>query len=91
MSTRLNCRSRILLASAVLLDCEPGAPPDQEGCIGAMLFDVDSIQVFDPIDVAGLRKIWSKVTCLGQAKWKLDPTGYPRFVSTLRDVKSAAP
>jgi len=77
-----------IIASAVLSKIERFDKPE-EGCGGALHFDVNSIKVFEPVSGKALRKIWPEVSRLGQAKWSLDPSRFAAFERTLAGVETA--
>jgi hypothetical protein len=76
-----------IIASAVLSDIERYPATERDRFGGAYQFDPKSIRVFDPVDAAGIRRIWPQVTRLGQAKWSLDPESYQRFERQLAGVE----
>ena len=78
-----------IIASAILVGIERFETPEPGGHVGAYLFDVESIRVFDPVDAATLGKVWPNVSRLGQAKWDLDPKGYAKFERMLTGVETA--
>jgi hypothetical protein len=54
---------------------------------GVYQLDPLSIRTFQPLDAAHLQQFWPKLPGLGQAKHKLDPAAYPKFVKSLRKVR----
>jgi hypothetical protein len=79
-------RARII-ASAVFLRDEKFDRP-KRGCAGAIFVDVKSIRTFDPIDLAGMRKVWPAFRAFGHVKQFLNPTLYPKFKRRLKEVAS---
>lgn len=81
-------RARVI-ATAVFTRDEKFNPP-RDGFGGVLHFEPDSIRTFDPIDVAGMRKVWPWFKAFGHAKQVLNPTLYPVFKRHLKHVKSPA-
>src|SRR5262245_42050120 len=77
-----------IIASAVLTSVERFSEGEHGRLGGALQFDANSIRVFDPVDVATIRRIWPQVSRLGQAKWSLDPEFYEEFERQLTSVES---
>lgn len=77
-----------IIASAVYLEIEPFVKP-VDGYNGYIVFDVNSIQVFEPIYQDAMKKCWPKFKKFSQAFQKLDPGGYPHFLKFLNGIKSA--
>lgn len=65
-------RARII-ASAIFLQDERFARP-RRGHAGFLHFDPKSIQVFDPLDVESMRKVWPSFRAFGHVKQYLNPT-----------------
>ena len=76
-----------IIASAVFRRDEKFTRP-RGGHAGALHFDVDSIRVFDPLDLEAMRKIWPGIGKFGHVKQYLNPGLYPKFKRRLRHVKS---
>jgi hypothetical protein len=77
-----------IIASAVFLK-KVKYEQVMDGYKGAIWFDVNSIQIFDPINLDSIQSIWPNVIRLSQVKWPLDPAGYPAFERSL--VRVIAP
>jgi CBS domain-containing protein len=76
-----------IIASAVYLGIKPVEKP-VDGYNGYMVFDVNSIQVFDPIYQDAMRECWPNFKKISQAFQRLDPGGYPQFLRILSGIKS---
>ena len=76
-----------IIASAEYIGIQP-LKKSVEGYNGYMVFDVNSIQVFDPIYHDEMRECWPKFNKFSQAFQKLDPDGYPQFLKMLNGIKS---
>ncbi len=76
-----------IIASAVYLGIKPLEKP-VDGYNGYMVFDVNSIQVFDPIYQDAMRECWPNFKKFSQAFQRLDPGGYPQFLRILSGIKS---
>jgi hypothetical protein len=60
----------------------------RRGYGGEMYFDPKSFRIFDPLDVAAMRKVWPSFRAFGHVKQFLNPTLYAQFKRRLRHVKS---
>jgi hypothetical protein len=76
-----------IIASAEFIGIEPLEKP-VDGYNGYMVFDVNSIQVFDPVYKDAMRECWPNFKKFNQAFQKLDPGGYPKFLKMLNGIKS---
>jgi len=78
----------MIIASAVLRDCERFEKPDEDGYEGRLYLDVSSIKVFDPVAKDVLGRIWPEVKRLGRVKWSVNPEGYAAFERGLKHIET---
>ncbi len=76
----------VIIASANLNGSERFKQPDKEGYKGALYFDVSSIKVFEPVDMATVSAIWPEIKRLGRVKWNLNPDNYAAFEQKLKYI-----
>ena len=61
----------------------------KRGYAGAIYIDPESIRTFEPIDLAGMRKIWPNFRAFGHVKQFLNPTVYAKFKRSLKKIAAA--
>jgi hypothetical protein len=76
-----------IIASAVFRRDEKFTRP-RGGHAGVLHFDVDSISIFDPLDLETMRKIWPGIGKFGHVKQYLNPGLYLKFKRRLKHAKS---
>jgi hypothetical protein len=77
-----------IIAMATFLRDEKFEKPIR-GDAGQIAVDPGSIRVFDPLDVAAMRKVWPGFRAFGHSKQRLNPTLYSAFKRCLKRI--AAP
>jgi len=75
-----------IIASAILKQTERFDKPEN-GYGGKLLFEPTSIRTFSPVTLGELRKVWSGVKQLTQARLYLDPSKATDFEKGLVDVR----
>ena len=78
--------NRNIIARAILSSKKRFPRPDSEGYEGSLLFERNSIRIFDPVPEAEIKKIWTNVKKLSQVKWQLNPENYITFEGILKNV-----
>jgi hypothetical protein len=78
-----------IIASAIFHSNQRFEQPE-DGYRGAMLFDVESIKVFQPVGPETMHDIWPEFPGFGQAKHEMNPAYYPAFEKQLVDVETPA-
>jgi hypothetical protein len=77
-----------LIASATLIGVERFKTPEGGTYKGALYFDVNSIQVFDPVSADVVSAIWPEFKGFSHVKWSLNPKGYAAFEQKLKGVET---
>jgi hypothetical protein len=75
-----------IIASGIFLRDERFSK-SRHGYGGVLHFDPESFRIFDPLDVAAMRKVWSSFRAFGHVKQYLNPTLYSQFKRRLKNVK----
>lgn len=78
-----------IIASAVYIRIEAFEEP-ADGYNGYIVFDANSIQIFDPVYKDTMCECWPSFKKFSQAPQKLGPVGYPRFLKYLKGIKKSA-
>lgn len=78
-----------VIASARFLRDEKFEQADRDGFGGAMFFDAASIEIFDPIDDATMRRAWAGFRRFGHVKQALNPTCFAMFRRVRKHVRKA--
>jgi HNH endonuclease len=79
---------RTIIASAVFLHSQRFEKPVDGKYNGALDFDVGSIKVFEPIEAAGLKKVWPTFDRFSHVKQALPPGMYQAFEQQLKGVET---
>ncbi len=76
-----------IIAIATLTGAKRFEQPTEEGYKGWLIFDPESIEVFDPVGPDVVRKIWPAFKRFSQVQQKLDPQRYPSFTRQLAGIE----
>jgi hypothetical protein len=79
-----------IIATAIFLHDEK-FPKKVRDSAGELRFDPKSFTVFEPLDVAAMRKIWPSFRAFGHVKQYLNPTMLAKFQRSLKGVVKAKP